>query len=274
MRRISLLALCLACVAVVLPPVLAKAPRSRTASRKAKPSITAAQVMEKSIEVTGGRKAYEKIKTTVLRGTMEMVGQGLNIQFECRTKTPDKALLIVQIPGVGESRQGYDGKVGWSQDPIFGLRELSGSELAELKRQAADPTSNIKWRELYKKEELVGTKKIGSRTAYEVRLTPTTGKPITHYYDTKTFLLLRMDIVAESPQATFSVESYLSDWRVVDGVKIPHVVKISSPVGDIVMRASEVKNNVKIDDSEFAKPAAPTKPAEPPTPGKPAEEPK
>lgn len=170
-------------------------------------------------------------------------------------KAPNKLLVMQNIQGIGEVTQGYDGQVGWRQDPFQGTRELDDVELANLKREATF-NADLKWRELYEKVELMGTEKVGEQQAYVIRLTPRVGKPITRYYDTQTFLLLRSDSVQEGPQGTIPVETYFSDYRQVDGVKVPFQVTQKTSIGDGVVKLTEVKNNVEIDDAKFAKPAA------------------
>lgn len=217
------------------------------------PKMSAAQVLEKSVEMRGGRKAFERITTTVIKGIVEMTNQGLKGTLEIYAKSPNKLLAIQRFEGIGEFKMGYDGKVGWSLDPIQGLRQLEGTELAQLKREATF-NADLRWRELYKKVTLVGTRKVGQRNAYVIRLVPTLGKPVTHYYDTKTFLLLRIDSVQEGPQGEIPMESYLTDYRTVDGVKIPFVTRQRLPVGELVVRIQQLQTNVSLPDSFFTKP--------------------
>lgn len=262
MKKTLLLILCLACVLIGQTVVFAE---TDAATSDAAAALTAEQIMDKSIEASGGRTALEKIKSTHTKSAMELTGQAMKFDLEIFTKAPDKVLLIQEMPGLGQFMQGYDGKIGWSKDPFNGLREITGAELAMLKREAQS-TSDIKWKELYKKAELVGTEKVNDSDAYKVQLTPEEGKPIIHYYDTKSFLLVRIDVTAESPQGNMTMESYPSDWKTVDGVKIPFMVTTKAPFGSMTMKITELKNNIEIDDSKFAKPAdskEPEKPSEP-----------
>jgi hypothetical protein len=50
-------------------------------------------------------------------------------------------------------------------------------------------------------------------------------------------------------------ESYLDDYKVVDGVKIPHTLKQVNPAMTMVIKITEVKNNVEIEEAKFAKPS-------------------
>jgi hypothetical protein len=217
--------------------------------------VTVEQVMEKSIEASGGRAAHEKITSTLAKGSVELAAQGIRGTLEVYAKAPNKRLEVTSIQGIGEFNQGYDGQVGWMQNPFQGTRELSGVELALMKREAMF-NGDLKWRELYEKAELVGKEKVGDKDAYVVRLTPREGKPVTRYYDAQTFLLLRQDTVLEGEMGTVTGENYYSDHRDVGGVKIAFQIKQKTPIGEAVIILTEIKHNVEIDDAKFAKPGA------------------
>jgi len=228
---------------------------AKDAPEAKKPDMTAEQVLEKFIQVTGHREAYEKLTSLVTKGTLEIVGQGIEGTIEVYAKAPNKLLVVQTIPGIGEFKQGCDGQVVWGQDPFHGLRELEGVEQANFKRRAVF-NADLKWRELFEKVELVGTDKVGDRETIVVRLTPSVGQPITRYYDAQTFLLLREDSVYEGPQGTIPGEEYPSEYREVDGVKIPFQSRAKLPMGEVMVKFAEAKTNVEIDDAKFAKPAA------------------
>ena len=88
-----------------------------------------------------------------------------------------------------------------------------------------------------------------------IEATPAEGPPEKLYFDVNTGLLVRHDAEVESPQGKLLMESYLEDYKVVDGVKIAHTMKSVNPAMTIVIKISEVKNNVEIDDAKFGKPA-------------------
>lgn len=260
MKLLSRLMLCMVFIPAFSVQLMAEdAPEAA----KEKPALTAEQIMDKSVEAIGGTAAIEKIKTTVIKGAVEMMGQKLT--FEAYLKSPDKMLMIQQFPGMGDFIQCSNGKIGWMQDPINGLRELSLEEVATVKKSTSLITE-AKWREAYKTATLVGTEKVGKGKSYVVKLTPDKGSPVTNYYDTETFLLTKTTTTIDIPQAKMDMESYPSDWRTIDGVKTAFVTTMKSPIGEIVMKITELKNNVQIDDSKFAKPGSGDKPAEPSAP--------
>lgn len=226
---------------------------SAWAQEAKKADLTAEQIIEKSIEASGGRRNLEKLTSTVAKGVMEIGEQHVHSTLEVYTKAPNKRLIVTSIEGFGEVRQGYDGKVAWSEDPSRGLRILEGAELADAQRDATF-NAELKWRELYPKVELRGQEKLGEQSAYVVRLTPSSGKAITRYYDAENFLVLRQIMTRETAQGPMEIQVDLSDYRDIGGgVKGPFKIKQTmAVVGEILITMTEAKNNVEIDDARFS----------------------
>jgi C-terminal processing protease CtpA/Prc len=231
-------------------PIIDKAVSMIQAQR---PQITAEEILEKNIVAIGGRKAIEKGVSYCFKATLEIQGRNVQGSLEVCGKAPDKMLTVTTIDKVGVIKQGFDGKVGWSQDPFQGLRTLEGDELEKIRRQAIF-NSELKWRELFIKVELTGREKVGGLDAYVIRLTDKDGTTVTRYYDATTFLLLRADAVDEGPQGKIPVETLYTDYREVDGVKTAFQWTQKTPVGETVIKITEVKGNAEIDDARFAKP--------------------
>ncbi len=224
------------------------------AQQPAKPALTAEQVIERSIAATGGREAIKKISSSYAKGLMEFPANEAHGIVERYAKAPDKQLTVTLLEGVGESRQGFDGRVAWSQDPSGEVTELTGTALEDFKRGASF-NAVLNWRELYPKAELAGKQAVGGSDAYVVKLTAASGKVTTRYYDAKTFLLLRETAIYNTPQGDMVVVATFSDYRDVDGIQTPFHIRQLMPVGEILFTTTELKNNVPIDDAKFEKPA-------------------
>ena len=234
---------------------------SGAAQQQAQPSLTAEQIVEKSIEASGGRKALEKVASMVVEGLMGTESDELHNAVKYYAKAPNKRLIVMTFAAAGEMRQGFDGKAGWIQMPGEAPAELTGEQLAGAGREAVFNEA-LKWRELYPKAELKGQEKVGGREAYAIELTPAAGKPVTHFFDAETFLLVRQMGNFETPQGAMDIRVELSDYRDVGGgVKWPFLTRQVMPVGEVIMRITELKLNAAIDDAVFAKPvtAAPAK---------------
>ena len=74
--------------------------------------------------------------------------------------------------------------------------------------------------------------------------------------DSENFMLLKQVITVNVPELGGDVEqvSELSDYRDVDGVKVPYGLKSTNPAQTITAKLADVKHNVEIDDSSFSKP--------------------
>jgi hypothetical protein len=83
-----------------------------------------------------------KIRTVQVTGTVSYPAQGLQGRLEAYYKSPNKFFAKITLQGVGEILQGYDGKIGWAKNPMTGLRELQGAELAQLRWSAETGASN------------------------------------------------------------------------------------------------------------------------------------
>src|SRR6266540_3117454 len=162
--------------------------------------------------------------------------------------------MLAALTSAAQEKPKADGATGWDSNPMTGLRELSGVELAQIKRDS-DFYPELNYKKHYTKLEVKGKEKVGSYETYVIEATSPEGSVEKLYFDVNTGLLVRHDGETENPQGKFTMETYLEDYKVVDGVKIPHTVKRVTPAMTMVTKFTEVKNNVEIDDAKFNKPS-------------------
>ncbi len=217
---------------------------------------TPAEIFTRYIAAMGGAAAYARVKSQETKGTLLVPAQGSSGSFVMRYKAPGKMVMNATMPGSGELGQGYDGKIGWSRDPFLGTRTLQGEELAQMVNELVLSNDPAAYNKVFVKIELLKPGKVGKQSALRVKLTPKVGGPQTLYFDPKTYLLLRRDAEVVTPQGKIPSENYYSDYRVVDGVKMPFKTRSVTGMGEQVVQVSQVKNNIALDDKFFAKPAS------------------
>lgn len=225
------------------------APLQTTDSSKALPTVD--QVLEKYIEATGGSAAHKKLTTRVAKGEWENVTRGVRLPIEIYSKAPNKRVEILDAPeNRGFTGKGYDGSSGWSMNMTeTGLRPLEGAELTATQRES-DFYREIKLDRLYQRMTVTGKDKIAGREVYAIEAIPESGNSEKLYFDAETGLLLRRDMVyGQTP-----VQHYYEDYRAVDGIKLPFVLRSEGPVR-LITRLTEIKHNVAIEDSRFKSPA-------------------
>jgi outer membrane lipoprotein-sorting protein len=233
-----------------------EAPKTEAPKTDAKPVAlpNAEEILEKYVKALGGKEAIEKLTSRSAKGTFEIEAMNLTGDIETHHKAPNKFANLFTIPGVGGGGQVFDGTKGWDSNPMTGLRELSGEELAVLKREA-DFYQPLNFKKHFPKLEVKGKETVGSSETYVVVASPAEGGPEKLYFDTATGLLVRQDAERETAQGKMATEEYFEDYKDVGGVKIPHLLKIVSPMFGLKLKLTEVKTNVEIDEAKFNKPS-------------------
>ena len=99
---------------------------------------TGEQVIDRYVEATGGKAAYEKIKSRVITGKMSIPAQGISGDILIHQKAPNLSHTSITIPQIGgKIERGFNGEVGWEKNPMTGSRVLDGEEKQQMLREAS-----------------------------------------------------------------------------------------------------------------------------------------
>ena len=235
---------------VEVPPVAAAAPEF--IDDPALPTLD--QVLAKYVEAIGGRAAQMRLTSRVATGKVDLIGVSNGGRLESYQTAPNKSLVVMELDAVGTMRKGFDGRSGWEQSAQSGVRMSTGVNLDSLARDS-DFYHDLKLKELFVRTKLLGKVKYGFREAYLVEGTPRVGAPERLYFDTQSGLLVQRDVTRQTSRGPVRAEIYLSDWRSVDGVKIPFKMTHTMPNQTFVFTLENVKHNVPVDDSVFRTPS-------------------
>ncbi|MBL8192002.1 MAG: hypothetical protein JNK38_28585 [Acidobacteria bacterium] len=215
---------------------------------------TVDEILDKYVKACGGKEAIQKLTSRTAKGTFEIESMGISGGFQSFAKAPNKTATVIEIPGFGTVQQIFDGTKAWDSNPQTGLRELAGEELAAQKRDA-DFYQTINMKSHYSKMTVKSKEKVGTAEAYLVEAVPNEGSAEKLYFDTTTGLLIRTDSERDSPQGKMAIEAYMSDYKMVDGVNIPHTLKQVTPMFSMTIKMEEIKHNATVEDAKFNKPA-------------------
>jgi photosynthetic reaction center cytochrome c subunit len=214
---------------------------------------TAQQVLAKYTQAVGGEEALNKITSRMEKGTLS--GFGPPSPVEIFAKAPNKRVSIVHRPNV-DMFTAFDGQAGWMTGFGGHIQDMEGAD-AYAARLDADFQLLADAPKVFKQVRVGRPEKIGDKDAW-VLLGITPGQPpVKLYFDKDSGLLLRQVRYAETPVGRFPTQVDYSDYREADGVKIPYQWTIARPGSSFTIKADEVQQNVPVDDSKFAKPAAP-----------------
>jgi len=213
---------------------------------------TVDQVLDKYLAAMGGQAAFDKITTRTARATNEIPDMGISGSMTMTEKAPNKSLVVVEIAQM-TVREGTDGNVAWDENPQTGLREKTGLELAEFKRGSIF-NIETKLKTAYPKMNVTGRDTVNGRPAIVIDAVPDQGSPVKIFFDSETGLILKQAGSRETPEGAITFESFYDDYRTVDGIKQPHTLRQVTSRFTSVIRITEMKHNVPVDDALFRKP--------------------
>jgi hypothetical protein len=236
------------------------------------------QIIDKYLQALGGPEKLATLKSFAARGTsVGFGGFGGGGQVEIYAKFPDQRATFIKFKeetGRGDSDRVYNGKTGWIKTPLAVLSdyELTGSELdgARLDAELSFPAqikqvlTQMRVSLPASISDLPGP---SSQTASETKEGIGQDRPVnvvqgngphgmlaTLYFDQKSGLLLRMVRYGRTPIGRVPTQIDYSDYRDVDGIKLPFRLTFAWLDGRDAIQLNELKINVPIDPSKFERP--------------------
>ncbi|SHH11012.1 hypothetical protein [Massilia sp. CF038] len=156
----------------------------------------------------------------------------------------------------------FDGKVAWKIDPFVPGGSvpfaMTGDEANALIEEAEFDDALIGPAGRGIKVAYLGDALVDGKAAQSLRVTRPNGKTSTVWLDAATHLELKRTQLGPVMGQMKQIDILSSDYRVVDGIKLPHKIEIglSGAKERMTIVVEKVELNVKLDPSRFAKPAA------------------
>ena len=224
---------------------------------------TADEIIEKHLAATGGRAALSKLTSRVSTGAISLttpVGE-LAGTVEVYAKAPNKQRTLIKLDltalGAGQvvNDQRFDGNAGYLMDSINGNREIAGPQLDAM-RNSAFPTALLDYKARGIEASLLPDESVGGKPAYVIKMTPKAGPVAKVFIDRDSYMLVRTSATINVPQLGGDIEQVteFSDFRDVDGLKLPFATRSINPAQTVSATLSSVKHNVDIDDASFTRP--------------------
>jgi outer membrane lipoprotein-sorting protein len=217
-------------------------------------------VIDKHLAAVGGRAALGKLTSRKSTGTITLTTPGGDVSgtIETVAKAPNKvrALMTIDLSSVGAGsmivEQRFDGSSGMTMNSMQGDTEITGKQLENF-RNNIFPTPLLTYKDRGTKVEQAGTEKIQGKDAIVLVITPTAGSPVRLFLDPDTYLVMRSVTTVNAPQLGGDAQqtSEFSDYRTVDGVKVPFRIVTSNPLQTITIALTKVEHNGAIDDALF-----------------------
>lgn len=213
----------------------------------------AKELLAKSVEAVGGQATLDTVKSFHLVGTIGAPKQNLTGKVETWWKGGD-FYMVQTIPGLGINRSGKKGDVIWAEEPINGLRKLEGKE-AEQHMWASSLLLTADWDQFFDEAKTTAEREIEGKKVYDIELSAKSGATLTLTLDAKTHLMVEQSFKVHSPLGAMPVTIRSTDYREVDGMKIPYKQVTNASLMELTQELSVVELNAPVDESTFAMPA-------------------
>ena len=230
---------------------LGRAPLAQGGAPPPTPNPTVDELVAKNLRAKGGIEKIKSVQTIRQSGRMTM--QGMAASITITAKRPN--LLRQEIVVAGKTIvNGFDGTTPWLVNPLTGSNDpiiVSGPEADAILEQADLDGPLVDSKAKGYAIEYVGLETVNGRSAQHLKLTGPTRRIQHCYLDATTGLEFR--IVSEGPAG--SLEQELTDFRDVEGVKVPFGARtLASGVLLADLTFDKVELNVPVDTSMFKVP--------------------
>lgn len=175
--------------------------------------------------------------------TMEMPAAGIKASVVAVQRRPNQTAITIDIPGLGQMRQGFDGTIAWATDPMQGPRIMTGSEASSMS-DGADFRAMTRPADLFTSSVLVGEVEIDGEKCVRLKHTWKSGRETTDCYSVASGLIIETLAKQSSPQGELETSQRLSDYRSVGGVMMPFKAVVS------VMGMQQIVTTLSVSVSE------------------------
>ncbi len=212
--------------------------------------VTPETIVKAYIAAMGGEEKLAAVKDVISMYDAEIAGAPMSIQATIARKRPDMYMMEMKAAGMGVlMKQVYDGDKA-NMSGMQGERSLEGEELEEMKR-SAQFHPELDYLEGNYQLEIAGMSKVEDELAYVLKVVNSSGDVVTEYYSVESGLKLREETTQETPQGPMTSSSTFLDYREINGVMYPYVIKAQTGPQSIKMTVSEIKVNSDLESDMF-----------------------
>jgi hypothetical protein len=233
-------------------------PKAPVAAPAAKAPVDASlpsarSIIDRHVEAIGGRKAILSHTSSHATGTMIVAGSGITGVLDIYSAKPAQSLMKINLGGIGDVVEGFDGVNGWTISPIMGPALTQGKEL-EQKKFDADFYSDLHEEGRYTSMKTVEKTTFDGRQCYKVSLIKKDGSEDFDFYDVETGLRAGSMGTRETQMGPTAITMVSADYKKFAGILIPTTLKQSAMGAEQVLTLTSVEFD-NVPPSTFDPPA-------------------
>jgi CubicO group peptidase (beta-lactamase class C family) len=225
-------------------------------SAPVKDPVRGREILERAVAAAGGAEALDRLVSLRAIGRAVAAKDGLDGPYLDHVLAGKRATVfelgafgkaVIRTRSVTSERGSYSVSHGG------GRSDATGKAL-ESARHNAVPHPLHSWKQRFAAATLVGETVVNGENVFVVELTPPNLAPTRLYISSGSYLVLREEppFYIGDTLVPFSVSADYSDYRTVNGIRVPFATAITVPIlGRIVLAYETVTFDGPIDPKEF-----------------------
>jgi hypothetical protein len=189
------------------------------APAQATPLPAAKDLIAKFVAATNAGPVMAKYQSVRTKGRFEMAAAGVSGDLEISQARPNKTMMRINLSGVGQIEQGFDGTTAWNINPMQGPRIITGKELDAIREESSFGASSRQGPNVVSAETLEQTQMNGE-ACYKVKVVWKSGRETQDCYSVASGLLVASMGKQDSPMGSVEVTNLISDYKDFGGQKI------------------------------------------------------
>jgi len=222
-----------------------EAPPAAAPADERLPSVKA--LLSRMVEAVGGEDVLRRHKTLEIHAHKTYENQGVRAALTVRAKAPasrvEEEVWTAADREIGRLRIYFDGRNG-GQETTFGQDAINDDAANDRARRDDDLHPLLHLADLYQEVRVDSKAKVGADEAFVLTLVPKAGPKVLLSVSTATGLILKRETEGET--------ILFSDYRLVDGERIPFWSTISDALGETTVEVEQARFGVPIEDTAFA----------------------
>ncbi|MCH2140911.1 MAG: hypothetical protein MK100_07745 [Phycisphaerales bacterium] len=214
----------------------------------------ASAIIDRYLEATGGRAAWESLTSIRGMGTVEFMGSPIKGQM-ATYQTANTYRRSLDANGLLAQVTVRNGDQAWGVRQDGAVRDIKGQELRSLIRDGGfNPLLHVST--LYSTLEVVGVEQVDETQAWKIRCVPADepGAEEFRFFAIDSGLQIKVVEIGPGDSGSMPMELFLSDYRPVGPVQIAHQSLIAVGRSRIAINMAAMQINAVIPECLFEKP--------------------
>jgi hypothetical protein len=226
-------------------------PVSASMPEKKADKLAHEKVISEVIKAYGGEKVIKSINTIYAKGKTKALMRGLEGTYTRYFKR-NRKLRVETVYSLSSEVRILNGTIGWRGNISEPLTQVSGVRYLAMAYQYKQ--LDLPYGLLKRNYRVIraGNGHLNNKLSHVLDLLDNEGPPLRVYIDPDTFYIVKVIAEIKKENATAALSAEFSDFRIIDGVPLPHRIlnyAVGHKVGETVIE--EYSINPSMDDKLF-----------------------